>query len=88
MYLGMQRNTVYVGEGIGTDIEIKLLPVMWAFLCILIKIHPLFMKYSNGTSTQCHAHLYPSFFYNPYMPFYYFFMFIVSRLLETQRTIA
>ena len=29
------------------------------------KIHPLFMKYSNGTSTQCHAYKYPS--YNPYM---------------------
>ena len=26
------------------------------------KIHPLFMKYSNGTSTQCHAYQYPSLF--------------------------
>ena len=26
------------------------------------KIHPLFMKYSNGRSTQCHAHQYPSLF--------------------------
>ena len=24
------------------------------------KIHPLFMKYSNGTSTQCHAYQYIS----------------------------
>ena len=36
------------------------------------KIHPLFMKYSNGTSTQCHAYQYIRacflcFFYNPYM---------------------
>ena len=23
---------------------------------------PLFMKYSNGTSTQCHAYQYPSLF--------------------------
>ena len=26
------------------------------------KIHPLFMKYSNGRSTQCHAYHYPSLF--------------------------
>ena len=26
------------------------------------KIHPLFMKYSNGTSTQCYAYQYPSLF--------------------------
>ena len=26
------------------------------------KIHPLSMKYSNGTSTQCHAYQYPSLF--------------------------
>ena len=26
------------------------------------KTHPLFMKYSNGTSTQCHAYHYPSLF--------------------------
>ena len=26
------------------------------------KIHPLFMKYSNDTSTQCHAYQYPSLF--------------------------
>ena len=35
------------------------------------KTHPLFMKYSNGTSTQCYAYHYPAcflcFFYNPYM---------------------
>ena len=36
------------------------------------KIHPLFMKYCNGTSTQCYAYNYTSiracslcFFYNP-----------------------
>ena len=40
---------------VGTDIGIKLLPVMWVFL----KTHPLFMKYSNGTSTQCYAYHYP-----------------------------
>ena len=26
------------------------------------KTHPLFMKYSNGTSTQCYAYHYPSLF--------------------------
>ena len=26
------------------------------------KTHPLFMKYSNGTITQCYAYLYPSLF--------------------------
>ena len=26
------------------------------------KIHPLFMKYSNGTITLCHAYQYPSLF--------------------------
>ena len=26
------------------------------------KTHPLFMQYSNGTSTQCYAHHYPSLF--------------------------
>ena len=26
------------------------------------KTHPLFMKYSNGTSTQCYAYRYPSLF--------------------------
>ena len=26
------------------------------------KIHPLFVKYSNGTSTQFHAYQYPSLF--------------------------
>ena len=26
------------------------------------KIRPLFMKYSNGTSTQCHAYQYPGLF--------------------------
>ena len=26
------------------------------------KIHPLFMKYNNSTSTQCHAYQYPSLF--------------------------
>ena len=26
------------------------------------KTHPLFMKYSNGTSTQCYAYQYPSLF--------------------------
>ena len=28
----------------------------------VFKIHPLFMKYSNGTSTQCYAYQYPSLF--------------------------
>ena len=26
------------------------------------RTHPLFMKYSNGTSTQCYAYHYPSLF--------------------------
>ena len=34
-------------------------------------VHPLFMKYSNGTSTQCYAitirACFLCFFYNPYM---------------------
>ena len=41
------------------------------------KIHPLFMKYSNGTSTQCHAYQYPSllpvlFLQSLYVPFLFF----------------
>ena len=66
------------------DIGIKLLPVMWVFLCIY-KIHPLFMKYSNGTSTQCHAYQYRSLFpvlflQSLYVPFYEFFHLLVSTL--------
>ena len=39
------------------------------------KTHPLFMKYSNGTSTQCYAYHYPSLFpvlflQSLYVPFY------------------
>ena len=33
---------------VGTDIGIK--------LSLHSKTHPLFIKYSNGTSTQCHAY--------------------------------
>ena len=52
---------------VGTDIGIKLLPVMWVFLCI-----PRHMKYSNGTITQCYICIslrpcFLCFFYNPYM---------------------
>ena len=40
------------------------------------KTHPLFMKYINGTSTQCYAYQYPSLFsalfYNPYMSLFSF----------------
>ena len=42
------------------DRGIKLLPVMWVFLCIPRHIHCV--KYSNGTSTQCYAYQYPSLF--------------------------
>ena len=42
---------------VGTDIRIKLLPVMWVF-SLHSKTHPLFMKYSNGTSTQCYVYWY------------------------------
>ena len=35
------------------DIGIKLLPVM----CVHSKIHPLLIKYSNGTNTLCYAYL-------------------------------
>ena len=31
------------------------------------KTHPLFMKYSNGTSTQCYAYHYPSLFPVPFL---------------------
>ena len=39
------------------------------------KTHPLFMKYSNGTSTQCYAYHYPSLFpvlflQSLYVPFF------------------
>ena len=37
------------------------------------KTQALFMKYNNGTSTQCYAHQYPSLFpNNPYMSLYNF----------------
>ena len=51
---------------VGTDI--KLLPVM--SVSLHSKIHPLFMKYSNGTSTQCYASIRARFlclFYNPFL---------------------
>ena len=46
---------------VGTDIGIKL------FTCnvdvsLHSKTHPLLMKYSNGTITQCYAYHYPSLF--------------------------
>ena len=41
------------------------------------KTHPLFMKYSNGTSTQCYGYHYPSLFpvlflQSLYVPFEFF----------------
>ena len=52
------------GEGIGTDIGIKLLPVMWVFLCIPKHIHCTVheVQQHDGTSTQWYAYHYPSLF--------------------------
>ena len=56
---------------IGMDIGIKLLPVMWVFLCIPRHAHPLFM---NTVVPQAYRFMHTSiracffcFFYNPYM---------------------
>ena len=46
---------------VGTDIGSKLLPVNVG-VSLHSKTHPLFMKYSNGTVTQCYAYHYPSLF--------------------------
>ena len=45
------------------------------------KTHPLFMKYSNGTSTQCYAYHYPSLFpvlflQSLYVPLNFSFIFV------------
>ena len=42
---------------VGTDIGIKLLPVM-----CFSEFQDIYIKYSNGTSTQCYANQYPSLF--------------------------
>ena len=57
----LHANILPMEGEVGTDIGIKLLPVMWAFF-LHSKTPPLFMKYSNGTSTQCYAYQYPSLF--------------------------
>ena len=48
------------------------------------KIHPLFMKYSNGTSTQCHAYQYPSLFpvlfLQPSMSLFNFFIYLYKYM--------
>ena len=63
MYLGMQRNTHITGyEGEGRDGYRDQIVTCDVGVSLHSKIQPLFMKYSNGTSTQCHAYRYPSLF--------------------------
>ena len=66
---------------VGTDIGIKLLPVMWVFLCIPRHIHCMFMKYSNGTITQCYAYHYPSLF--PVLFLQSLYPFLIQRIFHS-----
>ena len=63
------------------------------------KTHPLFMKYSNGTSTQCYAYHYPSLFpvlflQSLYVPFQfkeffihlYIYMYVSPQVITCQST--
>ena len=56
---------------VGTDIGIKLLPVMWVFLCIPRHIHFYeVQQWYNHTVLYMHITIRPCFlcfFYNPYM---------------------
>ena len=56
---------------VGTDIGIKLLPVMWVFLCIPRHIHFYeVQQWYNHTVLYMHINIRPCFlcfFYNPYM---------------------
>ena len=71
MYLGMQRNTHITGnnlipytsllptayEGEGRDGYRDQIVTCDVGVSLHSKIYPLFMKYSNGTSTQCYAYI-------------------------------
>ena len=53
------------------------------------KTHPLFMKYSNGTSTQCYAYHYPSLFPVLFLQFpFLIFHSLVSTLFLRLKQIA
>ena len=56
------------------------------------KTHPLFMKYSNGTSTQCYAYHYPSLFpvlflQSLYVPFQFKEFFIHLYIINVVQNI-
>ena len=49
------------------------------------KTHPLFMKYSNGTSTQCYAYHYPSLFPVLFLQSLYIYIcpFLIQRIFHS-----